>query len=209
MVRYGAHVPKVFHGNSFGFLLSVDRDGEFSSHRAHLCLLSKIICTRMAVMHTCFALPGLRAADVPFITLSRNGRYTPCFARPVTMPDADTVFGEYSVPSDIDTLTYPAGTVLIRPPSVVPCHINAQGMATPCDTLIFLVFKPCAAHLLRGAVPVGRVAYCGNNDVHCSPYDAVDGKPPFDTSRVSWFESLCAAGHCPAASCDKHLSLAF
>jgi len=151
------------------------------------------------MLHTCFLPPGLNAADAPFVTLHSTDCTTPCCYRPVTMPDTDTAFGEYTAHHSNDALTYSAGTVLMRPRSVLPSTVQADGTDNQwsTDTPVFIVFKPCAASLLRGAVPVGTVLFCSQNDAYCSAFDIdYHETPPFTEERIRWFESQCAAGPC-------------
>ena len=184
-----------------------DSYGDLDCNLAYFSLALHVF-SRGVALHTCFLPPGLRPSDAPFVTLYCHDNQTPCFSHPIAMPDTDTAFGEYKVPINIDTLTYPAGTVLMRPRSSVPCQFstvyNSYNLHT--DTPVFIVFKPCAAHLLRGAVPVGRVVSSDNHDEDYSPRILQDDAPPFTEERIRLFESLCITGPC-SERCGIYLAL--
>lgn len=94
---------------------------------------------------------------------------------------------------------YPVGTVLMYPRSVIPtCDDRdrdddgefAQEARRPStltqDILWFIVFKPCPARLLRGAVPVGRVKSCIAGE-EPSKHDSKEN--PFDSVALTHFET--------------------
>ena len=207
-VRFDVHNAAQVRQSKFDLIVSPDRaygdDDELNCHIAFFMLGSKVWQGAFAQLHSCCLPPGLSAADAPFVTLFYGDFGLPCFPHHVTLPETDTVFGEYTLPSDIDTLTYPAGTVLLRSRSLLPSSI---------PSLLFVVFKPCPATLLRGAVPIGRVVGCGSNDVALSQADLqIKDRPPFTEERVSWLESFCAARRCSKrsrANCGAQGTLVF
>jgi len=192
MVVFGARSAYQVRQNTFRLVVSTEGaygdDDELNCHIAFFNLASTVSAWQGVKQHTCCLPPGLRAEDAPFVALFFGDLNAPCFPRPITLPETDTVFGQYTIPSDIDTLTYPAGTVLLRPRTISPSSTLL---------LVFVVFKSCPATLLRGAVPVGRVVCCGHNDALLSKFDEqTDGGPPFTEERLRWFESRCATRPC-------------
>ena len=135
--------------------------------------------------HQCFVpsgqSPGTR---LPFVTLHHRDHGSSCAQSPITLPDTDIVYGEYTAPAASENVTYPVGTVLMYPREVVPCEkIYAHGVR---DLLWFIVFKPCAATLLRGAVPVGRVMSCVRGETASTSNKSAH---PFDANVLQSFEA--------------------
>ena len=128
-------------------------------------------------LHQCFVSsgqsPGTRQ---PFVTLHHLEHGPSCAKSPITLPETDIVYGEYTAPAASANVTYPVGTVLMHPREVVP---RDGGNRHPVyDSPWFIVFKPCNATLLRGAVPVGRVMSfakgktASTSDNSAQPFDA-------------------------------------
>mgnify|MGYP001152101549 CR=1 FL=1 len=128
-------------------------------------------------LHQCFV-PSGQSPDtrLPFVSLHYVQHGPSCAKSPITLPETDIVYGEYTAPAASANVTYPVGTVLMYPREVVPRE-KTCGFGTY-DSPWFIVFKPCAATLLRGAVPVGRVMSCvtggtaSTSDNSAQPFDA-------------------------------------
>jgi len=108
--------------------------------------------------HTCFVPPGqpLAKTPFPFVTLYDGKKDTPCTSL-LLLLKSDIVYGDCTEPEGSGLgraeITYPAGTVLIYPNSVVPKKDEKRAP----NRLGFLMFQPCPVGLLRGAVPVGHM----------------------------------------------------
>ena len=108
-------------------------------------------------LHQCFVPSGqYSGTPLPFVTLHHFQHGPSCAKSPITLPETDIVYGEYTAPAASANVTYPVGTVLMYPREVVPREKKSTFHGAY-DSPWFIVFKPCAATLLRGAVPVGRV----------------------------------------------------
>jgi len=102
---------------------------------------------------------------------------------PLQLPESNIVYGESS-----KLTTYPVGTVMFYPPSVVP----VRSSCTPW----FIAYKPCPASLLGGAVPIGRVVSCKNGDEGPMGTDSDEDFNPFDEKVLKCFEACCEAKKC-------------
>ena len=91
-------------------------------------------------------------------------------------------------------MVYPAGTKHVHSRAVVPVDPPSCGGECVADTLMFLVFKPCDATLLRGAVPVDRGLCCYTDYAQAKVYDS--GDTPFDEEMIRCFERPCAQETC-------------
>ena len=128
-------------------------------------------------LHQCFVPSGQYLyTRLPFVTLHHFQHGPSCAKSPITLPETDIVYGEYTAPAASANVTYPVGTVLMHPREVVP---RDGGNRHPVyDSPWFIVFKPCNATLLRGAVPVGRVMSfakgktASTSDNSAQPFDA-------------------------------------
>ena len=136
-------------------------------------------------LHQCFVpssqSPGTR---LPFVTVHHVQHGPSCAKSPITLPDTDIVYGEYTAPAASENVTYPVGTVLMYPREVVPREITTVHGA--CDSPWFIVFKPCAATLLNGAVPVGRVMSCVQGKTASTSDNSAQ---PFDARALQRFET--------------------
>ena len=133
----------------FDFRMVIRLDDErFPSHSTHsrAATWAGLGC----VAHWCFLPPGQNAETAPFLTFYH---WSACASAPLMLPDTDIVYGEYSALL-ADDVTHPVGTVLMYPRALASPKTNGSNAH---DIPWFLVFKPCMASLLRGAVPVGRV----------------------------------------------------
>jgi len=74
--------------------------------------------------------------------------------------------------------------VLMYPREVVPR--DGEGRYPAFDSPWFIVFRPCAATLLRGAVPVGRVMSCVKGS---SASTSDNSAQPFDANVLQCFET--------------------
>jgi len=137
-------------------------------------------------LHQCFVpsgrSPGTR---LPFVTLHHRACGPSCAKSPITLPDTDIVCGEYTAPAASANVAYPVGTVLMYPREVVPrdtmCVIDGAA-----DSPWFIVFKPCDATFLRGAVPVGRVMSCVRGETASTSDNSAH---PFDENVLQCFET--------------------
>jgi len=161
-------------------------DERFPANAAHV--RTAIESTLGRLLHQCFVPPGRTAASLPFVTWYTGVPH--CSSQPLTLPDSDIVYGEYAAPAADAGVVYSAGTVLVYPRSVVPADPPSCGGECVADTPMFLVFKPCDATLLRGAVPVGRVLCCFTDYAQADVYDS--GDAPFDEEMIRCFERHCA-----------------
>ena len=135
--------------------------------------------------HQCFVPSGQSpGTHLPFVTLHHYHSGPSCAKVPITLPKIDIVYGEYTAPAASENVTYPVGTVLMYPREVVPRKkTSGQGA---CDSPCFIVFKPCDATLLRGAVPVGLVmSYVRGETASTSDNSA----HPFDENVLQCFET--------------------
>ena len=128
-------------------------------------------------LHQCFVPSGQSpSTPLPFVTLHHREHGPSCAKSPITLPETDIVYGEYTTPAASANVTYPVGIVLMYPREVVPRE-NTSGYPAY-DSPWFIVFKPCATTLLRGAVPVGRVMSfvkgwnASTSDNSAQPFDA-------------------------------------
>ena len=136
--------------------------------------------------HHCFVPLGQSPyTRLPFVTLHHRDCGPSCAKSPITLPEADIVYGEYTAPAASANMTYPVGTVLMYPREIVPREKSIEGYGA-CDSPWFIVFKPCDATLLRGAVPVGRVMSCVEGD-DASTSD--NSAQPFDAHVLQCFEA--------------------
>ena len=163
-------------------------DAKFPANAAHFCVAASTYALGNLV-HQCFVPPGRTAATMPFVTLYHHDSKVLCNQKPVMLPDADIVYGEYTAPDDEEGLIYPVGSVLVYPRCMIPSR------STRCshDTPVFIVFKPCVASLLRGAVPVGRVMSCVRGTTATK---ADNSSVPFDDAVLRCFEHYCGSGEC-------------
>ena len=145
-------------------------------------------------LHTCFAPPAHHAAaPLPFITLYSESSALSRASVPLQLPKNNIVYGESS-----ELTTYPVGTVLFYPPSVIPVR--------PSCTPWFIVYKPCPASLLGGAVPIGRVTACKKDDDEPDFSEEDEEEPKhigkrdkkklFDDNVLKCFEACCHAKNC-------------
>ena len=162
-------------------------DAKFPANAAHFRVAASPYNLGKLV-HQCFVPPGQTAATMPFVTLYHHGSKVLCNKMPVMLPDADIVYGEYTAPGDEAGLIYPVGSVLVYPRCVVPSQSSRSR-----DTPVFIVFEPCVASLLRGAVPVGRVMSCVKGT---SAAKADNSSMPFDDAVLRCFEHHCRSGKC-------------
>ena len=101
-------------------------------------------------------------------------------------------------PAATANVTYPVGTVLMYPREVVPRDKTSGHGA--CDSPWFIVFKPYAATLLRGAVPVGRVMSfvkgqtASTSDNSAQPFDA-NVLQCFETYAIPQTGQQCKSNH--------------
>ena len=140
------------------------------------------------VLHQCFV-PSGQSPDtrLPFVSLHYVQHGPSCAKSPITLPETDIVYGEYTAPAASANVTYPVGTVLMYPREVVPRE-KTCGFGTY-DSPWFIVFKPCAATLLRGAVPVGRVmSFVKGGTASTSDNSA----QPFDVNVLQCFETYAS-----------------
>ena len=162
----------------------------FPCNAAHFCVAAgqALIGNRI---HTCFVPPGV--TSLPYVTFYHSSDYAPCASAPLRLPDSDIVYGEYTEPHVVadtgETATYAVGTVLMYPRAVLPVQST--------DTPWFIVFKPCAISLLRGAVPVGRVISCVEGN---EPRLHDSGSEPFNAAVLRCFESQYEANECRGAT---------
>ena len=132
-------------------LLIAPDDARLPSHAMHFRAATARGATGWYV-HRCFRPPGQPAgAALPYLTL--HSKRAPCAEGPIAPVSDDIVYGEHApVAADAE---YAPGTVLVRPWSVRPApRVGGWGAS---DLPTFLVYQPCAASLLPGAVPIGRV----------------------------------------------------
>ena len=138
--------------------------------------------------HKCFVPSGQSpGTHLPFVTLHHYHSGPSCAKVPITPPKVDIVYGEYSAPAASENVAYPVGTVLMYPREVVPREKTSGYGAY--DTPWFIVFKPCAITLLRGAVPVGRVlSFVKGKTASTSDNSA----QPFDANVLQCFETYAS-----------------
>ena len=182
-----------------GYMMVVKLDdNKLPAHAAHFRAAAKNGALGHMV-HRCFALSQNTPAALPYVTLYHPSNDVPCAELPCTLPLGDLVYSENSPPPA--GMTYPAGTVLMHPRSVIPSVMTHAGRGTY-DTPVFLVFQPCAASLLPGAVPVGRVISCvkGKNVAERSDITNIEASP-FDATVTACFEA-----HSKSVSCSKEFS---
>lgn len=207
--------------DTYTMTLAVD-DEKYPSHAAYF----RVAAQEGALgyrLHGCF---GARDGNSPFIALYRHQRALNCPPKTPVMPETDCVYGEYTAPTadTAKTVTYPGGTVLMYPRAALPEQRRrpavdsygdlCQNLGT-CDTPWFIVFKPCDASVLRGAVPVGRVVSCttgfasGQNYLPASPSannsdDEYDEHDLFNAtlSRSTFQTSLVKQGGCESIDAD-------
>jgi len=190
-------------------------DDAFPTHAAHFRAATRMYALG-AYVHRCFAPAGVDAAALPYVSLYRHK--APCAAAPLALPAEDLIYGEAAaLVGDRDAdVVYPSGTLLMCARSVLPPLGDVFN--APQNILCFVTFKPCAARLLpAGAVPVGRVVACVDQNAHiprraaasATVPDAVAAPAaeqpsphhPFDETVMTWFEALCQGG---AAACDTN-----
>ena len=145
-----------FH-NSLIMTLRLNKADEYSiliETHEHLfpCSVSHFLISAVesgigSKLHTCFVPSAQRRRCLPFVTLCSGSSTLSCASVPLQLPESNIVYGE-----SCELTTYPVGTVLFYPPSVLP----ARSSCTPW----FIVYTPCPASLLGGAVPIGRVTVC-------------------------------------------------
>jgi len=193
----------------YRMLIRLD-DTLFPSHAAYFRAAAQVGALGM-VMHTCFAPAGPageRIAHRPsFITLHHyTSDNNPCVAVPISFPDTDIAYGEYTAPGPDSDATFAPGTVLMYPRKV-----TLKGSSGEPDTPWFVVFRPCAAALLRGAVPVGRVVACvrcGEEDLLSNATD--EGEQPFDaTVLISLLMAFSSGEKCVIYDQNKPSKLYF
>lgn len=172
--------PLTLRHDTHHFLLFYDLN-RFPSYQVHFLLASKNNALGWH-LHQCFVPPGHTAATLPYVTLYSGT--APCATAPLTLGDyTDVAYGEYMRPDD--TVVYPPGTLLMCPRNVVPLP---PANRSP----VFLVFKPCPASLLRGAVPVGRIV----QDSMSTEAPQVHSYKPFTNTVRYCFEKFCSMGVC-------------
>lgn len=158
--------------------------------------------------HQCFRHQSSTAVkcDVqPYVALYHGDAL--CSDTPLLLPDEDIVFGEYVSPGH--DVTYPGGTVLICPRSVLP-----PSQFCLRDTFVFVVHETCAASALPGAVPVGRIVRCiraAAATVSPSRAQSTDGtavsEQLFNTIVLKSFQAQSMGGQCGNAGCTSALNI--
>ena len=167
-------------------------DEKFPSNAAHFRIAAEKSVLG-ETLHKCFVPPGdCTTASLPFVSLYHNQTKLSCATAPLTLPESDVVYGEHVMD---DTAIYPVGTVLMYARAVVPAD-TVRLMFTH-DTPWFIVFKPCPASMLRGAVPVGRVTLCARSPVkRTQSGDGVVEDILFDAKLLQIFEEHCRGERC-------------
>ena len=184
------HGPAEAQRDEYRMVIRLD-DARFPCNAAHfrVAALAQVLGD---TLHTCFVPPGASAAALPFVTMYCSDNEAPtCVTAPLLLPESDIVYGEYAEPTA--AATYAVGTVLTYPRTIVPGEIINH--ACSYDAPWFIVFKPCPASLLRGAVPVGRVMSCVAGG---EPSEHDSGDAPFDAAVLACFETRCRAESCSA-----------
>mgnify|MGYP001079839074 CR=1 FL=1 len=143
--------------------------------------------------------PPSADATLPYVALYSGRPEVSCASFSLALPESDIVYGEYTAPAvDAATgagATLPTGTVLMYPRSVVPPDAPIGSFDIP----VFIVFRPCAARLLRGAVPIGRVMSCLPDDTLADVAEAAAQAgcdQPFDAIVLRCFEAAWEASKC-------------
>ena len=188
------------HGHMMSTLLVAPDDARLPSHAMHF----RAGMDRSSIgwyVHRCFRPPGQPAGTaLPYLAL--HSKRAPCATGPIAPVPDDIVYGEHA-PAAAD-VEYAPGTVLVRPWAVRPApSVDGWGAS---DLPMFLVYRPCAASLLPGAVPVGRVVSCTAmhdwSDDGENHADAPDGaeRPLFDETMLACLTALAACDHCSHAN---------
>ena len=165
-------------------------DDKFPCNAAHFRASARLELGMQ--LHTCF-LPPEQDSDAPlsfvtFFHIKSKSFNLSCATAPLALPDCDLLYGEYTAAAIDETAVHPVGTVLMYPDTVVPDWTVTKTVR--CSTPWFIVFKPCRASLLRGAVPVGRVT-SSVVDRASANHDA--GEEPFDAALLKCFVTRCKA----------------
>ena len=194
-------------------LLVAPDDARLPSHAMHFRAATARGATGWYV-HRCFRPPGQPAgAALPYLAL--HSKRAPCATGPIAPVPDDIVYGEHA-PAAADA-EYAPGTVLVRPWAVRPApRVGGWGAS---DLPTFLVYRPCAAHLLPGAVPVGHVVSCTGGDdgddeedfdEHGNGRDCAGNSAEgllFNDTALACFDALAAADHCGGNGEDNRSNL--
>lgn len=195
-------VQDYWNGHSYNVRIRLD-DSNLPSHTVDF-RLALANDKNTFFLHRCFLPPGQSASKLPVVTLFRWNKEEPCATAPLVLPQTDLVYGEYTAPAASASITYPAGTVLAYPRTTVfPTKVKYT------RPLFFIVYKPCAASVMRGAVPIGRVMSCvAVRDDATPPRDS--GNEPFDALVLQKFEErLNSRGRCCCKNEPNHARVQF
>lgn len=175
-------------------------DERFPSHAMHFRAASFNNALGQFVHKCVVPNSGGLAADRPFVTLYTRHTAIPCAATAAPQLATDIIYGEYDVAAAAATV-HPAGTVLFYPRHVTPPRYSdtrvadvRSNVSKSCSTMWCLVFKPCPASLLPGAVPVGRVV--ASEGKRLSAADDESDALPFDADVLARFAALAEEGPC-------------
>jgi len=177
-------------------LLIAPDDARLPSHAMHFRAASDHDSIGWYV-HRCFRPPEQPAgAALPYLTI--HSKRAPCATGHIAPVPDDIVYGEHApVAADAE---YAPGTVLVRPWSVRPApRIGGWGAS---DLPMFLVYQPCAASLLPGAVPVGRVSSCSvllwsdDEEEDAGRDRGGTERPLFDDTMLACLTALAGADSC-------------